>query len=75
MASRLDPSRAGRSRTSGAGGGHPLPGGGQQGICSGSLIAPNLVMTAQHCVAEIRSPQVICGQSAFGNLYPASRST
>lgn len=42
-------------------------------ICSGSLIAPNLVLTAQHCVAQLASPQVICGRSPFGPIYPANQ--
>ena len=32
--------------------------------CSGTLIAPNLVLTAQHCVADIFGDY--CGQSPFG---------
>ncbi len=36
------------------------------GICSGTLIAPNLVLTAQHCVAEVATQYVICGETAFG---------
>ena len=44
-------------------------------ICSGSLIAPNLVLTAQHCVAQLGSPQVICGRSPFGPIYPANQFT
>jgi len=36
------------------------------GICSGTLIAPNLVLTAQHCVAEVASEYVICGETSFG---------
>jgi MYXO-CTERM domain-containing protein len=44
------------------------------GMCSGTLIAPNLVLTAQHCVAPIlgNSEYVICGKSAFGNPYAGS---
>jgi MYXO-CTERM domain-containing protein len=42
------------------------------GMCTGTLIAPNLVLTAQHCIAPIlgSSEYVICGQSAFGTPYP-----
>lgn len=47
-------------------------GGGQQAICSGTLIAPNLVLTAQHCVAQLASPYVVCGQAAFGTQFPPS---
>lgn len=36
------------------------------GICSGTLIAPNLVLTAQHCIAEVTSQYVICGETGFG---------
>lgn len=43
------------------------------GICSGTLIAPNLVLTAQHCVAQVSSQQVICGQSGFGAQYQGSQ--
>ncbi|MEL6179674.1 MAG: thrombospondin type 3 repeat-containing protein [Myxococcota bacterium] len=40
--------------------------GGGLGFCTGSLIAPNLVLTAQHCVAQISSEYVLCGQTRFG---------
>jgi hypothetical protein len=42
------------------------------GVCSGTLIAPNLVLTAQHCVSQIESEQVICGQTSFGQTHAAS---
>jgi Trypsin len=37
------------------------------GQCSGSLIAPNLVLTARHCVADTagKELQVVCGQTMF----------
>jgi MYXO-CTERM domain-containing protein len=41
------------------------------GMCTGSLIAPNLVLTAQHCVAETFQ-QVDCANSRFGDVYPSS---
>ena len=42
-------------------------------LCSGSLIAPNLVLTAQHCVAELSSEYVDCDQDRFGQLLGAER--
>ncbi len=40
--------------------------------CTGVALAPNLVATARHCVAELSSPTIDCGTSTFGALYPVS---
>lgn len=40
------------------------------GLCTGSLIAPNLVLTAQHCVASSGSQYVDCETTTFGPPYP-----
>jgi MYXO-CTERM domain-containing protein len=41
-------------------------------LCSGSLILPNLVLTARHCVAALASDNVQCGVTMFGAVHPAS---
>ena len=41
-------------------------------FCSGSLLAPNLVLTARHCIARIgdgTSEQVLCGTTEFTAKY------
>ena len=42
------------------------------GICSGTLIAPNLVLTAQHCIAQLSSSYINCSTSRFGAKNAAS---
>jgi trypsin len=41
-------------------------------LCSGALLAPNLVALARHCVAAIPSGGVACPSTMFGALTPAS---
>jgi hypothetical protein len=35
--------------------------------CSGALIAPNLVITARHCVDQVTSTQIDCSVASFGS--------
>jgi len=37
----------------------------EQGLCTGTLIAPNLVLTARHCVVPTESQLVDCDDSSF----------
>jgi hypothetical protein len=39
---------------------------GEIALCSGALLAPNLVATARHCVASVSSTTVTCPDSTFG---------
>ncbi len=48
-------------------------GNGNGALCSGSLLAPNLVATARHCVANLASPTIDCATSNFGSVYAASQ--
>jgi V8-like Glu-specific endopeptidase len=40
--------------------------------CSGALLAPNLVATARHCVAQLTSTEIDCSTSTFGAVVPTS---
>jgi MYXO-CTERM domain-containing protein len=41
-------------------------------LCSASLIAPNLLLTARHCVADVTSEQVTCGRTTAGSPFPSN---
>ena len=45
--------------------------GGGLGICSGTLIAPNLVMTARHCVSATSSENIDCKSTTFTSTNTA----
>jgi trypsin len=42
-------------------------------LCTGTLIAPNLVLTARHCVAPTASEEVDCSTAVFDAPYPPRR--
>ena len=42
------------------------------GLCSGTLIAPNLVLTAHHCVASTSAQRIDCRSASFGSTQLAS---
>lgn len=43
------------------------------GLCTATLIAPNLLLTARHCVSPgAGDDHVLCGESLLGEPYPAS---
>jgi trypsin len=46
----------------------------QVGLCSGALLAPNLVATARHCVTALTGPKEIdCATSTFGADLPVAQ--
>lgn len=40
-----------------------------EALCTGTLIAPNLVLTARHCVVPVENDVVDCGSSRFPEPY------
>jgi hypothetical protein len=46
---------------------------GSGGLCTATLIAPNLLLTARHCVSPgAGDDHVLCGDSVLGEPYPAT---
>jgi hypothetical protein len=45
---------------------------GQDAVCSGTLIAPNLVLTARHCVVADDGNEWVTCKNKFGDTLPAS---
>jgi hypothetical protein len=43
-----------------------------EALCTGTLIAPNLVLTAQHCIAPTDDEAVDCDTSVFASTYAAA---
>jgi len=41
-------------------------------LCTASLIAPNLLLTARHCVSEVTEERVNCGEDTASAPLPAS---
>src|ERR1700753_1172317 len=35
--------------------------------CTANLIAPNVLLTARHCIASANTEDVVCGKSMFGD--------
>ena len=46
---------------------------GGTGLCSGALLAPNLVATARHCVAPPAGTTVYCASATFGSEVDPSK--
>jgi MYXO-CTERM domain-containing protein len=44
----------------------------QQSMCTATLVAPNLLLTARHCVSAGADENVLCGDAKLGEPYPAN---
>jgi V8-like Glu-specific endopeptidase len=43
----------------------------RQSMCTATLVAPNLLLTARHCVSAGANENVLCGDAQLGEPYPA----
>ncbi|HEY3494410.1 MAG TPA: trypsin-like serine protease, partial [Polyangiaceae bacterium] len=41
------------------------------GACTATLIAPNLLLTARHCISPGQHTNIVCGMAALGDAVPA----
>jgi V8-like Glu-specific endopeptidase len=48
------------------------PGEDRVSACTASLIAPNLLLTARHCVSGGEHDNIMCGRAALGNVVPGN---
>jgi hypothetical protein len=42
--------------------------------CTANLIAPNVLLTARHCIASSNTEEVVCGKSLFGDAVTGAQT-